>query len=170
MTSEVLETMSVQEIAQAIAEHQKETTLLYEAMGNRNKKRTSGEKPMGDDKVSNAVYWLRIAKEQRKSLAMDFDMEGFEESVTIFKCMTDLINANGSLSVKLKIARDNAAKDCYYYCSVVRKMVQDKGKDPVFSLILDKEPSPRKASASNGAQAKSEDKQPKEETTPVVAT
>lgn len=170
ITSEELATMSIQEIAQAIAQHQKETTLLYDAMGNKNKKRTTGEKPMGDDKVANAEYWLRIANEQRRSLAMDFNMAGFEESVIIFKCMTDLVNANGSLSVKLKIARDDAAKDCFYFCSIVRKMVQDKSKDPVFALILDKEPNPRKAPASNGAPAKSDAKQLKEEPLPIVAT
>ena len=170
ITSEVLATMSIQEIAQAIAEHQKETTLLYEAMGSKNKKRTNGEKPMGDDKVGNAEYWLRVAKEQRKSLAMDFNMEGFEESVIIFRCMTDLVNANGNLSVKLKIARDDAAKDCYSFCSIVRKMVQDKNKDPVFALILEKEPIPRKAPASNGTQAKSDAKQPKVETPSIEVT
>ena len=176
-STEALESMSIEEIAQAIAEHHKETTVLYEAMGAKNKKRTFGEKPMADDKVTNAVYWLKTAKEQRKSLAMDFDMVGFEESVIIFKCMTDLITANGSLSVKLKIARENAAKDCFYFCSIVRKMVKDKEKDPVFALILEKEPNPRKAPVSNGTQSKTDSKQPKAdskqpkaETTPPATT
>lgn len=87
ISAEALAAMSIQEVAQAIEDQHKETTLLYEALGAKSKKRTFGEKPMGDDKVTNAEYWLKIAKEQRKSLAMDFDMESFEESVIIFKCM-----------------------------------------------------------------------------------
>lgn len=170
ISAEALAAMSIQEVAQAIEDQHKETTLLYEALGAKSKKRTFGEKPMGDDKATNAEYWLKIAKEQRKSLAMDFDMESFEESVIIFKCMTDLISSNGSLSVKLKVARENASKDCFYFSSIVRKMVQDKGKDPVFALILEKEPNPRKTPVSNGAQSKTDAKQPKTETTPPATT
>jgi hypothetical protein len=165
MTIEVLETMSIPQIAQTIEDHNKETALLYEAMAAKNQKRTTGEKPMSDDKVSNAVYWLRIAKEQRKILAIEFDLPGFEESVIIFKCMTDLIEANGNLSVKLKIARENAAKDCLFFCSIVRKAIQEKAKDPVYTLILGKEPNPRKAPTSNGVQAKA-----KEETETLPTT
>jgi Mg-chelatase subunit ChlI len=145
MTSEEdLLKMSITEVAQAIVENNKETHAFYEALASKIRKRTNGERPMGDDKVPNAEYWLKIAKEQRKMLAMDFDLDGFEESVIGFKLMSELAASNGSISVKLKTARETTSKDCYFFCAVVRRAAQSKEKDPVFALILEKEPNPRK--------------------------
>jgi hypothetical protein len=112
LSNEDLLKMSIPETAQAIEEHHRETTALYESLASKIKKRTNGEKTMGDDKASTAEYWLKVAKEQRKILAMDFDLDGFEESVICFRFMTDLVTSNGNLSVKLKTACDTASKDC----------------------------------------------------------
>lgn len=144
-TSEELTTMSIQEMAQAIDEHNKDTDILYEFMATKITKKTNGVMTMNDDKVNVAEYWLKVARAQRKILSMDFDLAGFEEAYIGFKFMVDLVTENGSLTAKLKTARDMASSDCFYFCSIVRKAVKTKEKEPVYALILEKEPSPRQS-------------------------
>lgn len=144
ITSEVLSNMSIQEIAQAIEAHHQESNLLYEALGGKIIRKTEGDGFLGDEKFATAEYWLKIAKEHRKILAMDFNLVGFEEAVIGFEFMVDYAKSNGSLTVYLKTARDKASKDCAFFCSVVRKRVKELEKDPIYALVLSNEPNPRK--------------------------
>ncbi|MBL7814657.1 MAG: hypothetical protein JNL70_06595 [Saprospiraceae bacterium] len=160
--NETLAAMSIQEISQAIEERHKEMGLFYESMASKITSKTTGVKPMSDDKVSQAEYWLKVAKDQRRILSMDFDLVSFEEAVTVFKLIVNWTTENGNLTVKLKTAREIAARDCFAFCSIVRRAVQEKKKEPVYALILEKEPSPRQPNSknnnSNGAEAKSDKK------------
>lgn len=140
---EELEKLGLQEVAQTIDEHHKDEDTLYEILASKITKKTEGVMTMGDENVSVAVYWLKVAKAQRQNLAMNFDIAGFEDAVTGFKFMVDLVTENGTLSTKLKTARITASSDCFFFCSIVRKMVKTKQKDPIFALILEKEPNQR---------------------------
>lgn len=144
-TSEELLSMSIQDVAQAIEDHNKDTDILYESMASKITKKTNGVMTMNDDKVNVVEYWLKVARTQRKILSMDFDLAGFEEAYIGFKFMVDLVTDNGSLTAKLKTARDIASSDCFFFCSIVRKTVKAKEKEPVFALIVEKEPSPRQS-------------------------
>ncbi len=145
MTSEVLVTMSIQEVAQAIEAHHQESNLLYEALGSKIAKKTDGALNLGDEKLDVAEYWLKIAKEYRSDLPMNFDLNGFEEAVLGFKFMVDYAGKNGNLTVKLKTARETASKDCRFFSAQVRKRVQELSKNPIYALILEKEPNKRQA-------------------------
>lgn len=144
-TSEELSTMSIQEVAQAIEAHHAEANVYYEALGSKIAKKTEGALNLGDEKLDVAEYWLKIAKEYRGDLPMNFDLNGFEEAVLGFKFMVDYASKNGKLTVKLKTARETASKDCRFFSAQVRKRVQELSKNPVYALILEKEPNKRQA-------------------------
>lgn len=143
ITSEVLANMSIQEIAQAIEAHHAEANVYYESLGSKITKKTEGSLNLGDEKLDVAEYWLKIAKEYRGDLPMNFDLNGFEEAVLGFKFMVDYASKNGNLTVKLKTARETASKDCRSFSAQVRKRIQELMKNPVYDLILEKEPNKR---------------------------
>ena len=142
---EVLETMSIKEVSEAIEVHHQEANLLYEALGNKITKKTQGLGNLGDNRVDVAEYWLKIAKEYRNDLPMNFDISGFEEAVLGFKFMVDYASKNGNLTVKLKTARENASKDCLAFSAQVRKRIKELDSNPIYALILQKEPNQRQA-------------------------
>ena len=80
---EELVKLNLQEVAQKLDEHHQDGDTLYEVFASKITKRTEGVMTMGDDNVTVAEYWLKVAKAQRKSLSMDFDLVGFEESVIV---------------------------------------------------------------------------------------
>ena len=145
ISAEVLVTMNMQEIAAAIEAHHAEANPLYEALGNKITRKTDGLVNLGDAKVDVAEYWLKIAKDYRNDLPMNFDVVGFEEAVLGFKFMVDYANNNGNLTVKLKAARETASRDCRAFSAQVRKRVQELSKNPVYALILDREPNQRQS-------------------------
>jgi hypothetical protein len=59
--------------------------------------------------------------------------------------MTQIIAQENNTSVILKKPRDNASQDCFWSISYVRRRVQELEENPVFKLILQKEPNPRES-------------------------
>jgi hypothetical protein len=58
--------------------------------------------------------------------------------------MVDIDAENENSAVLLKTAHNNASKDCFWYISYIRRRVKELEQDPIFKLILQKEPNIRK--------------------------
>ena len=136
--------MSNEDLAKEIAEHQKRTALLFQTMANRISKKTEGEGFMKDENVNVAEYWLDVAQNHPKIIASDQDMVDFASKVIFFNTIVSVTTQDVQIGVTLKTPHDIASKDCAAYTSYIRNQVQDRKSNPVFKLILDKEPSPRK--------------------------
>ncbi|MEN9609275.1 MAG: hypothetical protein RLZZ628_89 [Bacteroidota bacterium] len=143
ISSKDLANMSVEALAQAIETHQQELAQLYQAMSAKISKQTIGEAYLGDDKVIVAEYWLKVAKDYRNILAADYNVNDFEAATTFFKAAADVTAQHGSNAVLLKDARDAASKDCAWHISHVRKRVKELEYNPIFKLVLQREPNPR---------------------------
>jgi predicted O-linked N-acetylglucosamine transferase (SPINDLY family) len=143
ISSKEMAHMNVEQLAQAIETHHQELALLYQAIANKISKETIGEKSLKDDNLFVAEYWLKVAKDHPEILAADFDTHHFEEKLLLFKTVVDVNTQNQNAIVLLKTARDNASKDCSWYISYVRKRVKELEYNPVFKLLLQKEPNQR---------------------------
>jgi Zn/Cd-binding protein ZinT len=127
VSNEDLLTMSDEELTKEIAEHQKRTALLFQTMANRIFKKTKGEGFMKDENVK------------------DQDMVDFAGKIAFFEAIVSVTTQDAQIGVKLKAPHDIASKDCAAYTSYIRSQVQSRKSDPIFKLILDGEPSPRKS-------------------------
>ena len=145
--NEALAKMSIQEIAQAIETHHQETTLLYEALAQKITKQTDGTKYMSDDRVDEVVYWYKVAVDHPEILASNFDSAIFNAVDVGFKTMVSVKNQEESTRVILKTPRDILSKDAAALCSMVRRRVKENESNPVFKLILQKEPRPRQSAS-----------------------
>ena len=143
-SNEDLLNMSIEDLAKEIAEHQKRTTLLFQIMGNLISKKPEGEGFMKDENVNVAEYWLDVARNYPKIIAADQDMDDFANKIAFFNAIVGLKTQEEQIAEMLKSPRNIASKDCAAYVSYIRSQVQDRKSNPVFKLILDKEPSPRK--------------------------
>jgi hypothetical protein len=168
LSIEELGKLSIQEVAQTIDEHHKEEDTLYEVLASKITKRTKGVMTLSDENVTVAEYWLKVAKAQRKILAMDFDLDGFGDACIGFKFMVAMATENGNLSAKLRVARDIASSDCFTFNSIVRQAIRARQDDPVFALILEKEPNQRQ-SKKKDATTPAKDAPKSETTTPPTS-
>jgi hypothetical protein len=137
--------LSNEDLAKEIAEHQKRTALLFEIVTGRISKKTDGEGFIKDENVNVAVYWLDVARDYPKIIAPDKDMADFASKTIFFSTLVSLAKQDAQIGEMLKKPRDIVSKDCAAYVSYIRKQVLDRKSDPVFKLILDEEPSPRKS-------------------------
>jgi hypothetical protein len=144
VTNEDLLNMSNTELAKEIAEHQKRTALLFQTMASRISKKTEGEGFMKDENVNVAEYWLNVAQNHPNIIAADKDMVDFANKTLFFDTIVSVATQDAQVGMTLKAPRDIASKDCMFYASYVRSQAQDRKSNPVFKLILDEEPNPRK--------------------------
>ena len=145
VSNEDLLTMSDEELTKEIAEHQKRTALLFQTMASRIFKKTKGGGFMKDENVNVAEYWLNVALNHPDIIAKDQDMVDFAGKIAFFEAIVSVTTQDAQIGVKLKTPHDIASKDCAAYTSYIRSQVQSRNSDPIFKLILDEEPSPRKS-------------------------
>jgi hypothetical protein len=145
VSQEALLNMSNEELAKEIEAHQQRTALLFQTMANRISKKTEGEGFMKDENVNVAEYWLNVGLNNPKIIAEDVDMTDFANKTIFFNAIVAVSTQDVQISAALKTPRDIASKDCAAYSSYVRKQVQDRQSNPVFKLIMQKEPNPRKS-------------------------
>lgn len=144
ISTENLAQMSIEELAKVIKIHHQEMALLYQAMARKMSKKTIGKAFLKDEKLILAEYWFEIAKEYPKILSVNFDINRFKEIIFFFKTMIEIDIQNENSIIFLKTAHNNASKDCFWYISYIRRRVKELQKDPIFKLILQKEPISRK--------------------------
>jgi hypothetical protein len=137
--------LSNEDLAKEIAEHQKRLGLLFQIMGSRILKKTEGEGFMKDENINVAEYWLDVALNHPDIIAADKSMVDFAAKVIFFNTIVSVATQDAQIGILLKTPRDVVSKDCAAYVSYIRSQVQDRKSNPVFKLILDKEPSPRKS-------------------------
>jgi hypothetical protein len=135
--------MSVEQLTRAIETHHQELFLLYQAMANKISKKTVGEKSLKDDNTVAAEYWLKVGKEHPEMLASDFNINHFEEALLSFKSVVDIKIQNENATVILKTPRNSVSTDCSWYISYIRRRVKELEYNPIFKLILQREPNAR---------------------------
>jgi hypothetical protein len=145
ISSKEMAHMNVEQLAQAIETHHQELALLYQAMANKISKKTVGEKFLKDDDTASAEYWFKVGKDHPEILSADFKMNHFEESLLSFKTVVDIKVQNENGTVILKAPRDNSSTDCSWYISYIRRRVKELEYNPIFKLILQREPNPRQS-------------------------
>ncbi len=153
VSNEDLLNLSNEDLAKEIAEQQKRLGLLFQIMGSRILKKTNGEGFMKDENVNVAEYWLDVALNHPDIIAADKNMIDFANKVIFFNTLVSVATQDAQIGVLLKTPRDVVSKDCAAYVSYIRSQVQDRKLNPVFKLILDKEPSPRKTFTRNSTTA-----------------
>ena len=144
ISQEALEKMTLAEITAAIKVNHDELALLNTEFAKRVTNTTDGQSFLGDDKVESAEYYLQVVKDNRQVFPMDFSVEAFETAVIAFRLMVDTTSDNEDASIILKTPRNNASQDCNAFVVAVRRRVKELNANPIFKLILDKEPHPRK--------------------------
>lgn len=138
-----LANMSIENLTQAIETRHEELALLYQTLAAKSSKQTIGEAYLADDRVADAEYWFNVGKTHRNILAEDYNLNSFEESILFFKSAVTVTQKNSSNTMLLKTARDKASKDCAWHILHIRKRVKELKQDPIFKLILQREPNPR---------------------------
>jgi hypothetical protein len=144
VANEDLLNMSNEDLAKEIEAHQQRTALLFQIFAGRILKKTEGEGFMKDENVNVAQYWLKAALNHPNIIAADKDMVDFANKIIFFDVLVSVTAQDAQIGVSLKTPRDIVSKDCAAYVSYIRSQVQDRKSNPVFKLILDEEPSPRK--------------------------
>lgn len=143
MSKEELAKMSIKELSTAIDAHHQETNALYTEMATRISKQTEGVHGMSDENVDKAVYWSKTAREHTEILPVNFNFDGFDDAAIFFETVVNIKSQREDIDIVLKNPRDIASRDCATFSSKVRKSVKEFENDPVFKLILQKEPNPR---------------------------
>jgi hypothetical protein len=144
--------LSNEALAQEIEAHQNRTEFLFTVMASRLTSGTKGLKNLGNDSVEIAEYWLKIALKYPKIIAEICNTTDFGIKAIFFRVLVSVADKDGTIANILKTPRNIASKDCYWYVSYIRKRVQELESDPIYKMILDKEPSPR-VSISDTSQA-----------------
>ena len=145
ISQEALEKMTLAEITAAIKVNHNDLALLNTEFAKRITKTTDGQSFLSDDKVESAEYYLQVAKDNRQVFPMDFSVEAFETAVVAFRSMVDTTSDNEDALIILKTPRNSASQDCNVFVATVRKRVRELISNPIFKLILEKEPYPRKS-------------------------
>jgi hypothetical protein len=140
--------LSNEALAQEIEAHQNRTEFLFNVMANRMTSGTKGLRNLGNDSVEIAEYWLKVALKYPKIIAEICNTADFGIKAIFFRVLVSVADKDGTIANILKTPRDVASKDCYWYVSYVRKRVQELESDPIFKMLLDKEPSPRPSPSS----------------------
>jgi hypothetical protein len=140
-----LANMSVLDLAQMIETRRQETVLIYQAIAAKITKKSLGTAFLKANKLASAEYYLQVAKDHPEILAPTFDVNHFEEVILFFKTMQDTMLQDGNTAVILKAPRDSASQDCFWSVSYIRRRVQELQANPIFKLILQKEPNPRES-------------------------
>jgi hypothetical protein len=138
-----LTNMSVQDLAKAIEAHRQEMVQLYQAMATKVTKQSSGTAFLKDNNLVTAEYYLKVAKDHPEILSATFDVNHFEAVILFFKTASDMKIQEDNMAVLLKTPRNSASQDCFWSISYVRRRVKELNDDPIFKLILQKEPNPR---------------------------
>lgn len=143
ITTEAMDAMSIEELAKEIETHHAYGHTLYEAMAGKVVRiNTTGEGSMRDEALNVANYWFEEANNNKGILAANFDYKGYARALTSLTCIVGATSQDAKNTTLLKTARKDAAKDCATFSSAVRKRFKELEKDPVYKLILDKEPQP----------------------------
>jgi hypothetical protein len=143
VTKEELLKMSNDELAARIAVQQQETTLMFQVMASRMTSKTKGGRFLSNDSVDIATYWLKVGIEHPEIIAAICDVNDFGTKALFFSALVGVTDRDETISNILKTPRDIASKDCYWYVSYIKKRVQELETDPIFKMILQKEPSVR---------------------------
>lgn len=155
LTVEEMAAMSIEELAQHIDAHHIQGSLLYTAMAGKIVRiNTSGDGSMRDEALNVATYWLEEAEKNKGILSANFDYKGYARALTSFSCIVSATSQDATNVTLLKTARNNAAKDCAAFSSIVRKRFKELEKDPVYKLVLDKESQPLTPTPSAEAMAR----------------
>ena len=136
--------MTLAEITATIKVNHNELALLNTEFAKRVTKTTDGQSFLSDDKVESAEYYLQVVRDNRQVFPMDFSVEAFETAVIAFRLMVDTTSDNEDACIILKTPRNSASQDCNVFVVTVRKRIRELISNPIFKLILEKEPHPRK--------------------------
>jgi hypothetical protein len=143
LTVEEMATMSIEELAKHIDAHHAQGSLLYTAMAGKVVRiNPTGDGSMRDEALNVATYWFGEANDNKGILPANFDYKGFGSALTSLTSIIGATSQDVKNTALLKTARNHAAKDCATFSSAVRKRFKELEKDPVYKLVLDKEPQP----------------------------
>ena len=135
--------MSDQDIITEIDVQQKRIIALFTEVANRVQKKTNGGSFMSNDNANVAEYWLNVGKSHPELIAQICDLSDFSVKIAYFKSLISVGTQDEQIGAILKAPRDAASKDCNWYVSYIRKQVVAQQSNPVYKLILQKEPNPR---------------------------
>ena len=137
--------LSVSDLAEMLETRRQETVLIYQTIAAKMTKKSSGTAFIKADKLASAEYYLQIAKEHPEILAQTFDVNHMEAGIRFFKTANEIMVQDKQTTVILKKPCDEASQDAYWCVSYVRKRVQESADNPIFKMILQNEPIPRKS-------------------------
>ncbi len=145
ISTKELASMSVSDLAQMIETRRQETVLIYQVLAAKMTKKSSGTAFLKANKLASAEYYLQVAQEHPEILAPTFDVNHMEAGIRFFKTANETMVQDKQTTVILKKPCDGASQDSYWSVSYVRKRVQESAENPIFKMILQNEPNPRKS-------------------------
>ena len=121
------------------------TIALYRILASRITKKTSGKGSLSSENANVAEYWLQVAKDHPHLIAAVCDVDDFAMKIPFFKSV-NLVASQDEQSAKiLQSPRNTLSWDLTWYISYVRKQVIVQQDDPVYKLIMQKEPNARQS-------------------------
>ncbi len=139
--------MSDQDIINEIDVTQKRIIVLFKEVASRVTKETSGAGFMSNENANVADYWLQVGLDHPELIAKICDLDDFTVKIAYFKSLIAVATQDEQIGAILKAPRDAASKDCSWYTSYIRNQVMSQKSNPVYKLILQREPNPRQSSA-----------------------
>ena len=133
------------ELFAEIDELQKRRIALFTELARRVEKKTSGEGFLSDENAHVAEYWLQVGIDHPNLIAVVCDIADFKLKIPYFKTLITIAMQDNHGKVILKEPRDITANDLSWYISYIRKAVQSQKNNPIYKLILQKEPNPRQS-------------------------
>ena len=145
---EVLKDVTALSDAELIAEinvSQKRTGTLFVEMASRISKKTEGESFVKDENLNVAEYWLKVGLDHPSLIAPICDMDYFAQIVPYFKTLVEISTQDAQMAPILKKPHDAVSKDCSWFISYIRTQVMRQQSNPIYKLIMQKEPNQRKS-------------------------
>ena len=145
---EILKDVTALSDAELIAEinvSQKRTGTLFVEMASRISKKTEGESFVKDENLNVAEYWLKVGLDHPSLIAPICDMDYFAQIVPYFKTLVEISTQDAQMAPILKKPHDAISKDCGWFISYIRTQVMRQQSNPIYKLIIQKEPNQRKS-------------------------
>jgi hypothetical protein len=142
--------MTIAEILQKLAANQAERQELLQALQPKITKKTEGGFGFSDDKSNAPKYWYQVAKDYADDLLpANFDLDDFGVKALNIEDIVSAQKTDDTISAELKMVRDAASQDAYWYVSFVIRRVKELKSNAVFKKILQNAPTIRVAKNSN---------------------